>query len=238
MINNLLGDNYSPEVVRELADMREYDLFDVFAHFGYRAAARTRIDRGDICLSGNTQWFATMPERSAIVLRALGPQFQRGGTETLESMRLFDVQEIRAAGGLAALGEFGKPKEAMSEAKVVFVMKKVKRPLREVCDLAIEVRDPRQGLDEEFVYVDISAVNNKTKQIGNPKPMQGKYASVRARQVIHTGDIEYPPQPKRSRASTRIARWPNMQHWLLRAPAKSKRNIRLLVLLGANPNVC
>jgi type I restriction enzyme S subunit len=55
--------------------------------------------------------------------------------------------------------------------------------------LPIELRDPRQQPDEEFVYVDIAAIDNTTKSIVSPTAMLGKDAPSRARKVIRSGDI-------------------------------------------------
>src|SRR5207245_378898 len=39
LIDHLLGDNYSPELLREVEQMSDYDIYDLFAHHGYRARA-------------------------------------------------------------------------------------------------------------------------------------------------------------------------------------------------------
>jgi type I restriction enzyme S subunit len=49
--------------------------------------------------------------------------------------------------------------------------------------------DPKRNPDDEFWYVDISAVDNVTKRISTPQKVSGKQASVRARQLIASGDI-------------------------------------------------
>lgn len=61
--------------------------------------------------------------------------------------------------------------------------------LGEVCDRQIQILNPRQTPDCEFRYVDISAVNNKSKRIEQPQITRGKNTSVRARQVIRQGDV-------------------------------------------------
>jgi type I restriction enzyme S subunit len=61
--------------------------------------------------------------------------------------------------------------------------------LGEVCEEQTGVRDPRRQPDSEFRYVDIASVDNKTKQITQPKILLGKNAPSRARQVIRTGDV-------------------------------------------------
>jgi type I restriction enzyme R subunit len=51
------------------------------------------------------------------VLRSLGHQFEVGGTEALETPALWDVPDIKAAGGLDALRTLGTPGIVMKEAK-------------------------------------------------------------------------------------------------------------------------
>jgi type I restriction enzyme, R subunit len=117
LINHLLGDNYSPEVLRELEDMQDFDYYDMFAHHGYRAQALKRGQRGQAYVQQNQNWFDAMPTDTAIVLKSFGHQFGMGGTEALETSALWDVPEIHQAGGLAALRKVGKPAEVILQAK-------------------------------------------------------------------------------------------------------------------------
>lgn len=117
LIDHLLGEHFSPEVLRELEDMREFDYYDLFAHLGYRAQALTRPQRGQSYLDHNQAWFADMPSDTAIVLKGFGQQFSVGGTEALEIREFWDVPDIRQAGGLAALEKLGKPAEVILQAK-------------------------------------------------------------------------------------------------------------------------
>jgi len=117
LINHLLGENYSPEVLRELEDMQDFDYYDMFAHHGYHAQALKRQQRGLGYLDQNQTWFDTMPADAAIVLKGFGHQFGLGGTDALETSALWDVPEISQAGGLAALKKIGKPAEVILQAK-------------------------------------------------------------------------------------------------------------------------
>ncbi|MBS0183961.1 MAG: DEAD/DEAH box helicase family protein [Nitrospira sp.] len=118
LINHLLGEHYSPDTVRELMDMVECDHFDLFAHFGYRESALKRRERETAYLTREAHWFASVDSKAAIVLQGIGHQFGVGGTEALESEWLWDVPEIKQAGGLTALRMLGKPADVMREAKV------------------------------------------------------------------------------------------------------------------------
>ncbi len=118
LINHLLSAQYSPEVLRDLVGLRECDHFDLFAHFGYRERALKRGERATAYLNVHAPWFASVHEKTATVLRGLGHQFALGGTEELESSSLWDVDEIKRAGGLTALRPLGKPADVMREAKM------------------------------------------------------------------------------------------------------------------------
>jgi hypothetical protein len=78
LIDHLLGDNFSPEVIREIDQMTDFDLYDFFGHHGYHARALKRPERGALYISGNQPWFADMDAKAAIVLKGLGHQFAAG----------------------------------------------------------------------------------------------------------------------------------------------------------------
>ena len=117
LIDHLVRDNFIPEVIRDFDRMNDFDLYDFFGHHSYFACALTRTERDAYYTDTNAAWFAGMEEKSAIVLRGLGTQFAKGGTEALESPSLWDVPEIARAGGVAALRLLGKPADVMQEAK-------------------------------------------------------------------------------------------------------------------------
>ncbi|MCX6969445.1 MAG: DEAD/DEAH box helicase family protein [Verrucomicrobia bacterium] len=118
LIGHLIGDNYNPEIVRDLDGMTEYDFYDLFAHLGYKALALKRPDRKIIYLDKNQAWFDSLVPSAATVLRGLGNQFELGGTDALETPALWDVPEIRDAGGFDALRKIGSPADVMKDAKM------------------------------------------------------------------------------------------------------------------------
>jgi type I restriction enzyme S subunit len=63
------------------------------------------------------------------------------------------------------------------------------RPLNNLCERNIASINPKAKPDKEFWYVDISAVDNTTKKITSPWRINGKSASVRARQIVHQNDV-------------------------------------------------
>ncbi|MHB8763663.1 MAG: DEAD/DEAH box helicase family protein [Deferrisomatales bacterium] len=117
LINHLLWDDLNPEPVRDVDGMRDFDLYDFFGHHGYHARALKRPERGARFIAGNQTWFDAMDPKAAIVLKGLGHQFAQGGTEALETPALWEVPEIKLAGGLDALRALGKPARVMHEAK-------------------------------------------------------------------------------------------------------------------------
>ncbi|MES2771120.1 MAG: DEAD/DEAH box helicase family protein [Pseudomonadota bacterium] len=117
LIQHLLGDNLSPEAIREIDRMTDFDLYDFLGHHGYHARALKRPERGDLFIRDNRSWFASMDGKAAIVLKGLGHQFAQGGTDALESQNLWEVPEIKLAGGLNALRSLGSPAQVMYEAK-------------------------------------------------------------------------------------------------------------------------
>jgi len=116
-IDHLLGENFSPELIREIDDMEDFDLFDFFGHHGYKARALKRPERGELFILGNQQWFAGMERNAATVLKGFGKQFGLGGTDALESSNLWNVPEIKTAGGLDALKTVGQPAQVLLDAK-------------------------------------------------------------------------------------------------------------------------
>ena len=117
LIDHLLSDNFSPDVIREIDQMNDFDLYDFFGHHGYHARALKRPERGALFITHNQSWFSGMNGKAAIVLTGLGHQFAQGGTDALESQNLWEVPEIKQAGGLDALRVLGKPVQVMHEAK-------------------------------------------------------------------------------------------------------------------------
>lgn len=117
LINHLLSENYNPDVLRDIDQMAEYDIFDLFAHHGYHAHALKRPQRNTAYLEYNRTWFDSIDHQAAAILRSLGRQFELGGTEALESRSLWEVPEIRDAGGLASLQKVGEPFVVVKDAK-------------------------------------------------------------------------------------------------------------------------
>lgn len=117
LINHILEANFSPDVIVEIDKMSEYDLFDFFGHVGYKAKALKRTERGSLYVDENKTWFDGIDKKAATVLKAFGYQFTLDGTEALEIPALWQVPEIKTAGGIDALKTLGAPNDVIKEAK-------------------------------------------------------------------------------------------------------------------------
>ncbi len=107
----------SAELIRQIARMGDYDLYDVLAELGYGMAPRTREERVEAFSYKHAGWLAELPPQTRDALNALAAQFGRGGTDALESRYIFEAEEVRRAGGVAALRQMGKPAEVLRTAK-------------------------------------------------------------------------------------------------------------------------
>ena len=107
----------SPLLVRALADMQDFDLYDVLADLGYGMLPRTRSDRADAFNYKNGAWLSTIPANAAATVKAIASQFSRGGTDGLENPKVFEVPEVVKVGGLDALKSVGKPADVLRETK-------------------------------------------------------------------------------------------------------------------------
>lgn len=116
-IAHLLGDNFNPDYIREADHMTDFDLYDFFGHHGYHARALKRAERGALYIEKSQRWWDGAPKATGIVLVGLGRQFAQGGTDALETPALWEVPEIKLAGGFEALRALGAPAHVMREAK-------------------------------------------------------------------------------------------------------------------------
>ena len=111
----------SPQLVRALSEMQDYDLYDVLADLGYGLAPKTRSDRADAFFYKHGTWLYGLPKPTADTLEAIVAQFAKVGTEGLESPFVFKTPEVIKAAGPAgpiqALKELGKPAEILFDTK-------------------------------------------------------------------------------------------------------------------------
>lgn len=104
-------------LIRELESMDDYDLYDVLAELGYGIAPRTRQERTDAFTYKHTTWLNNIDPAAAATIRALASQFAIGGTKELESQYIWQVPQVRQAGGVQSLKSLGKPVEVLRDTK-------------------------------------------------------------------------------------------------------------------------
>jgi len=117
LLDALVRSGYSPQVVRLLDDMTDYDLFDVLGELGYGLAPRTRADRALAFRYKQVDWLNRLPERTRAAVLAVADQFAKGGTEDLENVYIFQTPELIAAGGVASLVLRDDPAAVIRETK-------------------------------------------------------------------------------------------------------------------------
>jgi type I restriction enzyme R subunit len=103
LLERLPGDGAAVRLLRHLRDQEACDLYDVLAELAYGAAARSRAERAAAFSYKQRQWLKGLPGKAEQVLYAMTRQFERGGIEELETTNIFDVLEVRKAGGFEAL---------------------------------------------------------------------------------------------------------------------------------------
>jgi type I restriction enzyme, R subunit len=117
LLDTLVNAGYSPQVVRLLEDMGDYDLFDVLAELGYGLAPRTRTDRAMAFRYKQEEWLGRLPPPTRAAVLAVADQFGKGGTDDLENIYIFQTPEVKKAGGVAALAQGGDPAKVILETK-------------------------------------------------------------------------------------------------------------------------
>jgi len=117
LIARLVMSGYNPGVLRMVEEMEEYDLYDVLVDAAYGAVPRTRTDRAFAFIYKNEGWLTDLPAAATAVVKAVAKQFEKGGTDGLESREIFQTPDVRNAGGLAGLKAAGNPTELLKETK-------------------------------------------------------------------------------------------------------------------------
>jgi type I restriction enzyme R subunit len=117
MVGRLPDGGRSAFLVRALEDMTDYDLYDVLGELGYGLNPRTSAERADAFGYKHADWLKSLPPAASETLRRLAAQFGHGGTDALENPHVFEMSDVRAAGGLNALRVIGNPADVLRETK-------------------------------------------------------------------------------------------------------------------------
>jgi type I restriction enzyme R subunit len=117
LIEHLPEGGRSALLVSELEGLDACDLYDVLGEIGYGVAPKTRVSRAGAFEYKHEAWLAGMPPRASKTVRAIANQFALAGTDGLENPAIFQVPDVRGAGGLPALQLVGKPADVLMETK-------------------------------------------------------------------------------------------------------------------------
>jgi type I restriction enzyme R subunit len=117
MLGRLPDGGRSAFLVRALEDMTDYDLYDVLGELAYGLNPRTCFQRAEAFGYKHADWLKTLPPATSETLQRLAAQFARGGTDALENPHVFEMSDVRAAGGLPALRVIGNPAQVLRETK-------------------------------------------------------------------------------------------------------------------------
>ncbi|MBP1908450.1 DEAD/DEAH box helicase family protein [Methanolobus bombayensis] len=107
LVSALPGGNQGAYLLRELLELDDCDLFDLFAEIGFGVPAKTRDERVEAFDYKNKDWLMSLPSDSSEVIKALADQFRENGIEELERKDVFNVPSVKVAGGIRALGKIG-----------------------------------------------------------------------------------------------------------------------------------
>jgi type I restriction enzyme R subunit len=117
LLDTLVTSGYSPSVVRMVDDKQDYDLYDILAELGWGMSPRTRRDRTLAFTYKHEDWLNGLPVPAGKTIRAIANQFERGGTDSLENLHIFQTPDVNTAGGLEALRAAGTPADLLHETK-------------------------------------------------------------------------------------------------------------------------
>jgi type I restriction enzyme R subunit len=117
LIEALPGGEKGALMLRQLLNLEDCDLYDFFANVGFGIDPKTREERVFAFDYKNKDWLMSLPSNTSKVVEALAKQFKENGIEELENPHIFEINEIRRAGGVRALARFMTPVKAIMEVK-------------------------------------------------------------------------------------------------------------------------
>lgn len=117
LMRALVAAHGSPTLIQMVDAKQDYDLYDVLAELGYALKPRKRLDRSLAFRFKNESWLEAMSPGARAVVLGITSQFEKSGTEALESREIWRIPAIQSVGGLEALKALGKPVDALRDAK-------------------------------------------------------------------------------------------------------------------------
>ena len=118
MLHDLLQSGYSPEILRQVEDMTDYDLFDVLIEIAFGKPAKNKVQRVLDFQARERNWLSSLRHETKEVIIAIVNQFAVCGTDCIEGKYLFMTYDVEQAGGLKALNKDGNGKVLFAEMKL------------------------------------------------------------------------------------------------------------------------
>ncbi|HRZ85991.1 MAG TPA: DEAD/DEAH box helicase family protein [Candidatus Paceibacterota bacterium] len=117
LIEVLPGGEKGALMLRQLLNLDDCDLFDFLANVGFGVDPKTRDERVFAFNYKNKNWLMSLPSDTSKVVGALAKQFKENGIEELENPNIFEINEIKKAGGVKALAKIMVATKALIEVK-------------------------------------------------------------------------------------------------------------------------
>ncbi len=95
MINHLVAANVSPELIKNIGDMVDYDLYDVLAEIAYGINLRKRQERVYAFTYKHEDWLRDLPQDARQTIKEIIEPFANGGTDELENPNALTKDDIR-----------------------------------------------------------------------------------------------------------------------------------------------
>ncbi len=118
LINHLVAANVSPELIKNIGDMIDYDLYDVLAEIAYGINPRKRQERVYAFTYKHEDWLRDLPNDARQTIKEIIAPFADGGTDELENPNALQKTTLGRDKAMQALKATGKPPfEVLQEAK-------------------------------------------------------------------------------------------------------------------------
>lgn len=117
LVDALPGGEKGALMLRKLLNLEDCDLFDFLSNVGFGIDPKTREQRVYSFSYKNKNWLMSLPPDTSKVVEALAKQFKQNGIEELENPHVFEIGEIRKAGGVKALSKVMTAAKAVLEIK-------------------------------------------------------------------------------------------------------------------------
>jgi type I restriction enzyme R subunit len=117
LLSTLEEQKASPAILREVEEREAYDLYDILTEAAYGTKGQTRTERVSAFDSKNASWLGGHSVGANTVLRAFLREFVAHGTDGLENASIWQLSEVKKAGGARVLQGLAGDKPYLQEIK-------------------------------------------------------------------------------------------------------------------------